>query len=72
MLQKKVKTNVREARFKRRMSQDILRLKTGISNAEISRIERGLRIATEEQKKKIAKALDYDLDWLFPEKVKEE
>ncbi|MFO7807067.1 MAG: helix-turn-helix transcriptional regulator [Candidatus Moraniibacteriota bacterium] len=62
------KTNVKEARFKRNMSQDVLRLKTGINNAIISRIERGLLLASDDQKERIARALDYEIDWLFPER----
>ena len=63
-----MKNRLREARFFAKKPQARLWLETGIHYASISRIECGYIKPTEEQKKKLAKALKVDPDWLFPEK----
>jgi len=65
---RRIKTRVREARFFEKETQLDLSLKTGIDHATISRIERGYQIPSETQKRKLANALNRDIDWLFPKK----
>ena len=57
---------LREGRFKKRLSQWDLKLKTGINQTKISLIERGYVSPTQEEKVKLAKALgvrEDDLTW---------
>ncbi len=61
-----MQNNLREARFRARMPQAKLWLETGIHYSTISRIECGYVEPTKRQKKKLAKALNVQLDWLFP------
>ncbi len=58
---------LREARSKRRKSQLKLYLETGITPCVISWIENGRWNPTEIQKKKLAKALGVQKNWLFSE-----
>ena len=56
--------NLREARFKRNLTQFDLRLKTGISQTKISHFERGYLKPREDEKIRIVKALGVsELDW---------
>lgn len=64
-----MKNRLKEARFFAKKPQARLWLETGVHYATISRIECGYLKPTEEQKKKLAKALKVKPDWLFPEKV---
>ena len=57
---------LRQARLKIDMSQLELMKKTGIYFSTISRIERGWLKPSEEQKKKLADALNVKINWLFP------
>lgn len=58
---------LRRIRLRVDKSQLQLMKETGINFATISRIERGWLKPTEEQKRKLAKALNAEIDWLFPE-----
>lgn len=58
---------LRQARLKIDMSQLELMKKTRIYFSTISRIERGWLKPSEEQKKKLAEALNVQINWLFPE-----
>lgn len=49
--------NLREARFRKKLTQFDLRIKTGISQTKISHFERGYLIPREDEKKRIARAL---------------
>ena len=62
----KMKTRLRVLRFKKDIPQIQLSIKTGIHFSTLSRIEHGYIKPTPEQKKKLAKALNVDEDWLFP------
>jgi len=55
-----------EARFFANKPQIQLWVETGIHYSTISRIECGYIQPTEEQKKKLAKALKVKKEWLFP------
>jgi transcriptional regulator with XRE-family HTH domain len=57
---------LREARFRRRISQLRLFKVTGVWPSKISAIENDLLPPTGEQKKKLSKALNYPIEWLFP------
>lgn len=57
---------LREARLKVDKSQLQLMKETGIYYATISRIEQGWLKPSEEQKKKLADALNVKINWLFP------
>jgi len=57
--------NLREARFKRNITQFELRLKTGIHQSKISYFERGYIVPTSTEIKAIAKALNFR-----PEEIK--
>jgi len=62
-----------EARAKRRKTQWDLRRVTGIHQSKISLIERGYVDASEEEKKKIAAALEFsvaEIDWEIKLSVK--
>jgi len=63
----RIKNRVKEGRFFEKKTQLDLSIKTGIDHATISRIERGYQIPSESQKIKLAKALNRDIAWLFPE-----
>lgn len=59
--------NLREARFKKKLTQFDLRIKTGISQTKISHFERGYLLPRDDEKIRLAKALelraeDLDLD----------
>lgn len=62
-----MKNKIREARFFAGMIQDELHLKTGLSQAKISRIERGYIKPTKEDKRLIAKALKKSVRDIFPD-----
>lgn len=64
-----MKNRLKEARFFAKKPQARLWLETGVHYATISRIECGYIKPTEEQKKKLAKALKVKPEWLFPEKL---
>jgi len=57
---------MKEARFFAGKPQIQLYTETGIHYSTISRIECGYLQPTEDQKKKLANALNVDPDWLFP------
>lgn len=57
---------LRRARLMVDKSQLQLMKETSINFATISRIERGWLKPTEEQKRKLAKALNAEMNWLFP------
>jgi transcriptional regulator with XRE-family HTH domain len=59
--------DLREARFICKFSQYDLMIKSGVSQPRISLIERGYVIPTEDERKKIAKALNYKVTDIFPE-----
>lgn len=57
---------IKEIRFYQDISQQKLALMSGISQTTISHIENGLHIPTDEQKEKIANALELPelvIDW---------
>lgn len=57
---------LKEARFKRRLTQFDLRLKTGIHQSKISHFENGYLVPRDDERKRIAKALGVkasDLNW---------
>jgi transcriptional regulator with XRE-family HTH domain len=58
---------LRQARLRADKSQLQLMKETGINFATISRIERGWLRPSKEQRDKLAKALQADEDWMFPE-----
>ena len=58
---------LRRARLMVDKSQLQLMKETGINFATISRIENGWLKPSEEQKRKLAKALKAEKNWLFPE-----
>ena len=68
MMTEKRKTRLREARFHARKPQIQLWLETGIHYSTISRIECGYLTPTNEQKEKLAVALNVSKKWLFPER----
>jgi len=51
--------DLREARFKRRLTQFDLRLKTGIHQSKISHFERGFMQPRQDEKTRLAKALGF-------------
>jgi transcriptional regulator with XRE-family HTH domain len=58
--------DLREARFKKKMTQFDLRIKSGIHQSKISNIERGYVTPREDEKRALAKALglrETDLKW---------
>jgi transcriptional regulator with XRE-family HTH domain len=57
---------VREVRVVKRITQFQLRLSTGIHQSKISLIENGLLTPREDEKKKLAQALDTNIENLFP------
>jgi transcriptional regulator with XRE-family HTH domain len=57
---------LKEARFFAKKPQIQIWIETGIHYSTISRIECGYIIPTEEQKRRIARVLNTDPDWLFP------
>ena len=59
--------NLRKARLMADKSQLQLMKETGIYFTTLSRIERGWLKPSDEQKKKLAKALKVTTDWLFSE-----
>jgi len=69
MMMKRVndmKNNLKEARFFAKKAQAQLWIETSIHYSTISRIECGYITPTEQQKKKLARALSVEVDWLFP------
>jgi len=58
-------SRLKEARFFAKKPQIQLWMETGIHYSTISRIECGYIVPTDEQKKKLARALNVDVDWLF-------
>ena len=61
---------LKEARFKRNITQIRLWQKCGIQPFRISFIENGYVKARPAEKEKIADALGFPMDWLFPERKK--
>ena len=61
-----MKNRLKEARFFAGKPQAKLWLETGIHYSTISRIECGYIEPTGDQKRKLARALDVEKDWLFP------
>ena len=61
---------LRQARFFAKKPQIVLWRETGIHYSTISRIECGYMEPTQDQKKKLAKALGVEQDWLFPRESK--
>ena len=58
--------DLREARFKNKLTQFDLCIKTGIQQSKISHFERGYLVPRDDEKKRIAKALGIkmsDLAW---------
>ena len=55
--------NLREARFKRDMTQFALRILTGIHQSRISYIERGYIHPRDDEKQKIEAALELRINW---------
>ncbi len=61
---------LKEARFNKRMSQMRLFLMTRIWPSKISCIENDLISPTADEKRKLAEALGYSQEWLFPQEEK--
>lgn len=61
------KNRLKVFRFLKEKSQDEISHEIGISQAKLSRIERGYIVSSEEEKKAIAKALEMTVEELFPE-----
>lgn len=59
--------NLRLARTKAKMSQLELSIKTQVSQTDLSLIERGLKFPTKKHAGKIAKALQVDIEGIFPD-----
>ena len=57
---------LREARFKKRYNQWDVSLKTGIPQSKVSLIERGYVNPNEDEKKRLARALDCQIEEMFP------
>ena len=55
--------NLREARFKKSMTQFDLRILTGIHQSRISYIERGYIVPRDDEKQKIETALGLRISW---------
>jgi transcriptional regulator with XRE-family HTH domain len=55
--------NLREARFKKSMTQFDLRILTGIHQSRISYIERGYIVPRDDEKQKIEAALGLRISW---------
>ncbi|MBW2645926.1 MAG: helix-turn-helix transcriptional regulator [Deltaproteobacteria bacterium] len=62
---------MKEGRFRAKMNQMDLWLKTGIHYSTISRMERGYIKPTPEQAEGLAKALGVKREWLFPDTEEE-
>ena len=56
---------LREIRFFKQIIQSRLTLKTGIPQSRISLIENGLVEPSDDEKKRIAKALNVKLEYIF-------
>ena len=57
--------DLREARFKKKLTQFDLCIKTGIQQSKISHFERGYMVPRDDEKKRIAKALGFKASDLF-------
>lgn len=68
MMNKIRENRLKEARFFTKKPQIRLWLDTGIHYSTISRIECGYLTPTDEQKEKLAVALNVSKKWLFPER----
>ena len=58
--------DLREARFKRRLTQLDIRLRTGIHQSKISHFERGFMKPRQDEKARLAKALSLkpdEIEW---------
>lgn len=62
----KMENRLKEARFFAKIPQIKLWLQSGIHYSTISRIECGYIEPTDDQKRKLAKALGVEKTWLFP------
>lgn len=58
---------LKEARFFKGLNQWDVSIKTGIPQSKLSLIERGYVIPREDEKKKIAKALNCQVKEIFPQ-----
>ena len=63
-----MKNKLREMRVLKRITQYVLALETGISQCKISLIENELVKPSENEKKKLTKALKCKIDEVFPER----
>ena len=61
---------LKEARFFKGLNQWDISVKTGIPQSKLSLIERGYIKPREDEKKKIAKALNCKVTDIFPENVR--
>ncbi len=59
---------LKKTRFRKGKTQIQLYKKTGIWPSKISYIENAYMEPTGKEKNKLARALDVEVDWLFPEK----
>jgi len=62
-------TSLRRARLLREMSLYDLRARTGISVSKLSLVERGIEQPSEEEKRRLSRALGVQLQDLFPKGV---
>ena len=65
-----MENNMKLARFLKKLTLDILFLKTGISQSKLSRIERNIFTPTDREKALISKALGKSVKEIFPESKK--
>jgi transcriptional regulator with XRE-family HTH domain len=56
---------IKEARFKRNLTQIALYKRTGIWASKLSLIENGYIKVSDHEKEKLARALRFKIDWLF-------
>lgn len=61
-------TPLRRERILRQMSLYDVRARTGMSVSKLSLVERGIERVSEDEKKRLAKALGVRLEEIFPEK----
>jgi len=65
-------SRLKQQRLRLEISQYELEKASGIRQSKISLIEAGFRIPSVDEKSKLAKALNVNEDWLFPEDNKED
>jgi len=61
--------DLKEARFHRRTSQWDISVKTGIPQSKLSLIENGYVVPKDEEKEKIATALNCSVEEIFPAEI---